>query len=36
MFSLAEAVERLATFGERQKLSLRGLKIKDLINQGRR
>jgi len=26
----------LATFGKRHKLSLRGLKIKDLINEGRR
>jgi hypothetical protein len=32
----AEAAERLASFGRRHKLSLRGLKIKDLINQGRR
>ncbi|MFY9659201.1 MAG: hypothetical protein WAJ97_01180 [Terriglobales bacterium] len=29
------AVERLASFGRRHKLSLRGLKIKDLINEGR-
>jgi hypothetical protein len=34
--SAAEAVERLATFGKRHKLSLRGLKIKDLIDEGRR
>jgi len=34
--SAAEATERLAGFGERHKLSLRGLKIKDLINEGRR
>jgi hypothetical protein len=34
--SAAEAVERLASFGKRHKLSLRGLKIKDLINEGRR
>ena len=34
--SVAEAAERLATFGKRHKLSLRGLKIKDLINEGRR
>ncbi|MFZ3265247.1 MAG: hypothetical protein WA172_14680 [Terriglobales bacterium] len=32
----AEAAERLANFGQRHKLSLRGLKIKDLINEGRR
>jgi hypothetical protein len=30
------AAERLANFGKRHKLSLRGLKIKDLINAGRR
>ncbi len=34
--SAAEAAERLASFGERYNLSLRGLKIKDLINEGRR
>jgi hypothetical protein len=34
--SVAEAAERLAGFGRRHKLSLRGLKIKDLINEGRR
>ena len=34
--SAAEAVERLANFGKRHRLSLRGLKIKDLINEGRR
>jgi hypothetical protein len=34
--SAAEAAERLASFGRRHKLSLRGLKIKDLINEGRR
>ena len=34
--SAAEAVERLARFGQRHRLSLRGLKIKDLINEGRR
>jgi len=33
---VADAAERLATFGKRHKLSLRGLKIKDLINEGRR
>ena len=32
----AAAAERLASFGERHRLSLRGLKIKDLINEGRR
>ncbi len=32
----AEAAERLANFGQRHKLSLRGLKIKDLISEGRR
>jgi hypothetical protein len=32
----AEAAERLATFGKRHRLSLRGLRIKDLINEGRR
>lgn len=34
--SASETVERLANFGRRHKLSLRGLKIKDLINEGRR
>ena len=34
--SAADAAERLANFGKRHKLSLRGLKIKDLINEGRR
>lgn len=34
--SVAEAAERLVDFGERHHLSLRGLKIKDLINEGRR
>jgi hypothetical protein len=34
--SASEAVERLASFGKRHSLSLRGLKIKDLINEGRR
>lgn len=33
---VAEAAERLASFGKRHKLSLRGLKAKDLINEGRR
>ena len=34
--SVADAAERLASFGRRHKLKLRGLKIKDLINEGRR
>jgi hypothetical protein len=34
--SAPEAAERLANFGRRHRLSLRGLKIKDLINEGRR
>ena len=34
--SVAETAERLAKFGQRHRLSLRGLKIKDLINEGRR
>ena len=34
--SAADAVERLASFGQRHRLSLRALKIKDLINEGRR
>jgi hypothetical protein len=34
--SVADAAERLASFGKRHRLSLRGLKIKDLINEGRR
>jgi hypothetical protein len=36
--SAADAAERLASFGKRHRLSLRGLKvnIKDLINEGRR
>jgi hypothetical protein len=33
--SAAEAAERLASFGQRHRLSLRGLKIKDLINEAR-
>jgi hypothetical protein len=33
--SVPEAAERLASFGTRHRLSLRGLKIKDLINAGR-
>jgi DNA-binding transcriptional LysR family regulator len=32
----SEAAERLATFGRRHRLSLRGLEIKSLINAGRR
>jgi hypothetical protein len=34
--SAAEAAERLASFGKRHRLSLRGIRIKDLINEGRR
>lgn len=34
--SAAEAAERLASFGKRHQLTLRGLRIKDLINEGRR
>jgi hypothetical protein len=34
--SVVDAAERLASFGKQHKLSLRGLKIKDLINEGRR
>jgi hypothetical protein len=34
--SAADAAARLASFGQRHKLSLRGLKVKDLINEGRR
>jgi hypothetical protein len=34
--SVSDAAERLASFGERHKLSLGGLKVKDLINEGRR
>jgi len=34
--SAAEAMERLASFGNHHRLSLRGLKMKDLINEGRR
>ena len=34
--SAAEAAERLSSFGKRHRLSLRGAKIKDLINEGRR
>ncbi len=34
--SAAEAADRLANFGKRHNLSLGGLKVKDLINEGRR
>jgi hypothetical protein len=34
--SVAEAVNRLSSFGKRHRLSLGGLKIKDLIDEGRR
>jgi hypothetical protein len=34
--SVADAAERLAGFGKRHNLSLGGLTIKDLINEGRR
>jgi len=34
--SVAESAERLADFGKRHNLSLRGLNIKNLINKGRR
>ena len=34
--SAAEAAKRLAGFGKRHKLSLRGVEVKDLINEGRR
>ena len=33
---VSDAAERLASFGKRHRLSLGGLKIKDLINEGRR
>ena len=33
--AVEKAAERLASFGQRHKLTLRGLKIKDLINEGR-
>ena len=32
----ADSLDRLPQFGKRHKLSLRGIKIKDLINEGRR
>lgn len=34
--SITDAVDRVASFGRRHGLSLGGLKIKDLINEGRR
>ncbi len=34
--SVSKAADRLASFGQRHKLSLRGLKVKDLVNEGRR
>lgn len=34
--SPADAAERLASFGKRHRLSLGGIKVKDLINEGRR
>lgn len=34
--SVADAAERLASFGKRHRLSLRGLKIKNLVSEGRR
>ncbi len=34
--SASEAAERLAGFGKRHRLSLRGIKVKELINEGRR
>ncbi len=34
--STTEVIDRLASFGKRHKLSLRGAKVKDLINEGRR
>jgi hypothetical protein len=34
--SAADAAERLSGFGKRHGLSLGGLKVKDLINEGRR
>ena len=33
---VSESAHRLASFGKRHRLSLGGLKIKDLIDQGRR
>lgn len=34
--SVAAAAKRLANFGKRHRLSLGGIKVKDLINEGRR
>ena len=34
--SVAEAAGRLGNFGKRHKLSLAGIRVKDLINEGRR
>ena len=34
--SVAKSAEKLASFGKQHRLSLRGMKIKDLINEGRR
>ncbi len=34
--SVSDAADRLSNFGKRHKLSLRGLKAKELINEGRR
>ncbi len=34
--AVGEAADRLASFGTRHKLSLHGLKVKDLISEGRR
>lgn len=34
--SVSDAAQRLANFGKRHRLSVSGLKIKDLINEGRR
>jgi hypothetical protein len=34
--SVTDATDRLTSFGERHRLSLRGLKVKELINEGRR
>jgi hypothetical protein len=34
--SVAKSASRLSSFGKRHQLSLHGLKIKDLINEGRR
>jgi len=34
--SVTDAAERLSSFGKRHRLSLGGIKVKDLINEGRR